>query len=546
MALRVTVLIVAFSLLYSLLAFRMYDLQLRQGDRYKVRAASLHQLAGVLNPKRGSIYFTDKDGGRIPVAINKEYPSIYAVPKEIEDPQETARVLAPQIGKSEAELLALLSKSKDPYEPLVKKAAPEQIAFLEKNKLKGIYKRDESARFYPLGSTAAHLLGFISVDDENPFGITTGRYGLESYYNGRLTGQAGASDGDRLIAPENGGDTYLTIDRNIQIQSEKILSQLIAERGAVGGIAMVMDPKTGKILAMVSKPDFDPNEYSKSDIKTFLNPAVQSVYEPGSIFKVITMSAGIDSGKITPETTFVDPGSLTLNGKTIKNWDLKAHGRVTMTNVIEKSINTGAAFAERTMGNDVFYNYLVKFGLKKPTEIDLPGEITGSLKPLEFDQRDINFATASFGQGISVTPIRLITALAAIANHGVMMKPYVNAESKPQEIGRIISEDSSRKVVGMMVSAVDKAQIARIPGYNVAGKTGTGLIPNFSTGGYTEEVINTYIGWAPAYDPQFVILVRLDKPAGAPLAGLTVVPAFRDLAQFILNYYAIPPDNIAQ
>ena len=307
-------------------------------------------------------------------------------------------------------------------------------------------------------------------------------------------------------------------------------------------MVIVQNPKTGAILTMAATPNFDPNTYNEFSISTFLNPNVESVYEPGSIFKMITMASALDAGKITPETTYNDTGSLVLNGKTIRNWDLKAHGVMTMTQVIEKSLNTGAAFAERALGPEDFYDYLVKFGLKDKTSIDLPGEVVGSLRPLEVDKRDVNFATASFGQGISVTPIGLLRAMSAIANHGVMMKPYLNAEKDPEEVGRIISEDASRKTVGMMVNAVNIAQIAKIQNYNVAGKTGTAQIP--ARGGYTDDVINTYVGFAPAYNPKFIILIRMDKPAGAPLAGLTVVPAFRDLAQFILNYYNVPPDNL--
>ena len=543
MGLRITFLIGVFALLYGALGLRMYDLQLRQGESLSAQAASIHELAGILTPKRGSIYFTDKDGGRIPAAINKDYQSIYAVPKEVTDPGKAAGILAGITGKSEGELVKILSKEDDPYEPLIKKATEEQVVLVKKYNLAGIYIGDEPARFYPLGKISSHLIGFTSIIND-AFGVGAGRYGAESKYNDKLAGKPGKTRGDRLVKPKNGEDIYLTIDRNIQVQAERTIDRLINQYGAQGGMVIVMEPKTGKILAMLSKPDFDPNNYGQAEVSTFLNPSVQSVYEPGSIFKVITMAAGIDSGKITPDTTFVDPGSLTLNGKTIRNWDLKAYGRVTMTNVIEKSINTGAAFAVRQMGHDTFHDFIVKIGLKESTEIDLPGEISGSLKPLEEDVRDINYATAGYGQGISVTPIRLITAVSAIANGGVLMRPYTNAESQPKVIRRVMSEETSRQVVGMMVSAVDKAQIARIQNYNVAGKTGTAFVPNFKTGGYTDEVLNTYIGFAPAYDPQFIILIRLDKPAGAPLAGLTVVPTFRDLAEFVINYYGIPPDRL--
>ena len=307
---------------------------------------------------------------------------------------------------------------------------------------------------------------------------------------------------------------------------------------------IVADPKTGKILAMASYPTFDPNTYGEFEIGSFLNPSVQSVYEPGSIFKVITMASALDAGKITPDTTFYDSGELTLNEHTIRNWDLKSYGTVTMTNVIEKSLNTGAAFAQRQLGDENFYEYLKKFGFKDQTQIDLPGEVTGSLSPLENDVRPINFATASFGQGISTSHIRLLMAISAIANGGDVMRPYVNVENKSQKMSRAISKDAARQTVDMMVSAVDKATIAKISGYTVAGKTGTAQVPKANGGGYTDEVINTYVGFAPAYDPEFIILVRLDKPYGAPLAGLTVVPTFRDLAQYVINYYNIPPDRI--
>lgn len=539
MGLRITVIIGIFGLLFSSLVINLYNIQLNKGEEYQAQAASIQKLNDALSAKRGSIYFTDKDGNRISAVINKDYPVIYAVPSEVTDPIRTAQVLGAFIGLSRDELIPILSKKDDPYEPLVRRATPEQISLLDKEKLPGIEKKNESKRFYPLGKVASHLIGFSSI-------AKSGRYGVESYYDDRLTGTPGAANGDKVIRSVDGGDVYLTIDRNIQVEAEKTLDNLVTNFQATGGTIIVADPKTGKILAMTSRPNFDPNDYNKFDIKTFLNPAVQSVYEPGSIFKVITMSAGIDSGKITPDTTYIDTGSLTLNGKTIKNWDLKAHGKLTMANVIEKSLNTGAAFAERVMGHSIFHDYVVKFGFKEKTNIDLPGEITGSLRPIESDLRDINFATASFGQGISVSPISLITAISAIANGGNLMRPYINSELQPQVTRRVISEDTSRKVVAMMVSAVEKNILAKVNGYNVAGKTGTAEVPNFNTGGYTREVINTYVGFAPAYDPKFIILIKLDKPAGAPLSGITVVPAFRELAQYILNYYQVPPDNISR
>lgn len=543
MGTRVTALVWFFSLAFALLGYRFYDVQLSQGDYYSRQASASHDIAGYLIPKRGSIYFSDKDNGQVPAAVNKEYPVVYAVPSEVEDPAATAAVLATIIeDKSEGNIQTALSKSDDPYEPLIERPTEAQLQSVRDASLKGVYIGSGLDRFYPLGATGAHLLGFVSTNDP----LWLGQYGVENYYNQILGGIAGEANGDRIEDPIHGKDIQLTIDTNIQSHADEVISSLVKEYRGEKGMIIVAEPKTGKILAMAGYPNFNPNNYGDFDVANFLNPAVQSVYEPGSIFKVITMASAIDADKITPETTFYDTGELTLNEHTIRNWDKKAHGTVTMTNVLEQSLNTGAAFAERQLGHNNFYEYLKKFGFKDQTDIDLPGEVVGSLLPLEQDVRDVNFATASFGQGISTTPIRLLMAIASIANDGELMRPYVNAENKPQKIGRVISREAAEATIGMMISAVDRAAVAKIDGYNVAGKTGTAQIPKPNGSGYTgeDEVINTYIGFAPAYDARFIILVRLDRPYGGPLAGWTVVPAFKDMAQYIINYYNIPPDRI--
>jgi cell division protein FtsI/penicillin-binding protein 2 len=541
MGIRVTFLILFFGVLYAALGINLYNIQINKGSNYSAHAAYNLSNSDALIPERGGIYFTDKDGGRIPAVINKESKTIYAAPKDIKDPEGTASILSQEYGINEQELITTLSKEGDPYEPLVERATEEQIGFLEENQIGGVGVKNETIRFYPLGEMASHLLGFSSKADSP---IEIGRYGTEFYSDDNLRGIPGMTDGDKLIDPQDGEDVELTIDRNIQAKAETILEGLINDYKAEGGTVIVEDPKTGKILAMTSRPDFDPNNYGEYELSNFMNPALQSIYEPGSIFKIITMSAGIDSGAITPDTTYIDTGEVILNGKAIKNFDGKVYGAINMTRVIEKSVNTGAVFAERAIGQKKFYEYVLKFGFKEKTDIDLPGEIIGSLRPLEKDIRDINYATASFGQGISVTPIGLLRALSAVANGGVMMRPYINETVEPKEVRRVISEDTARQVIGMMVSGVNKAEISSINGYNVAGKTGTAQVPDFNSGGYTDNVINTYIGFAPAYDARFIVLIKIDKPEGSPSAALTVMPAFRDIAQFIINYYEIPPDNI--
>ncbi len=556
---RIKFLIFFFGVLYLLLIFNIYNLQIEKRIYYLTQAETQERLSGVFEAPRGNIYFIDRSNNLIQAALNKDYPTVYAVPEETrKDPDmrtNYAEKLAPIVNLSVDEVEKRLSKSGDLYELLVEKADSGQIKEIENLNLNGIYIKSRLLRFYPFGELASHLLGFVGLIDDEKKGL----YGAELYFDEMLSGEPGEVRDNKIIEAQAGKDLVLTIDRNIQAQAEETLKKLFEEYRAVGGSVIVQEPRTGKILAMASVPDFDPNNYSKFNIASFLNPAVEAVYEPGSVFKLITMSAGIDSGKITPETTYTDTGSVTFNGRTIRNWDLKAHGVQNMTGVIEQSINTGAVFAQRETGPDIFYNYLIKFGFGEPTNISLPDEVNGSLNNLK-NGKDIDFATASFGQGVSVTPVQLVSAISTIANDGVLMKPFILADENPQVVRRVISSETARKVTEMMVSAVEKNILAAIPNYSVAGKTGTAFVPDFNKGGYTDDVINTYIGFAPAYaeasagepafnksssdTPSFIVLIKLDKPAGAPLAGQTVVPAFRELMQFVLNYYNVAPDNL--
>ncbi len=539
--LRFLILFSVFGLLYSSLILNVYRLQIKNGIYYAARAESQNRLTGAFAAQRGGIYFTDRSHDQIPAAIQKDYSYVYAVPAEIKDPASVSAQLALMLGMDKEKLIGQLSKTGDPFELVMKKVAPEKIEAIELAKLEGIYVDKESYRFYPFTTLASHVLGFISPAANDS--VPSGKYGIELRFNNELSGTEGELTGDRVMEPEAGKNIELTIDSNIQSKAEAVLVDLIKKQHAIAGTVIVQDPQTGKILAMGNYPTFDPNKYSDANIAAFLNPAVQSVYEPGSVFKVVTMSAGIDSGSITPDTSFVDTGSVVLDGYTIKNWDHKAHGKVTMTNVIEQSINTGTVFAERRIGRSTFYSYLDKFGFNNTTGIELPGEVVGNLKNLKSNAKDVNYATASFGQGIAITPIQLINAVSAIANGGTLYRPYVIEGTPPQAIRRVISEESAKKVTAMMVSAVKKAEVARIPKYHIAGKTGTAQIPDFQHGGYLESYIHSYAGFAPATNPKFTVLIKIDKP-DALLAGATVVPAFRELAEYLLNYYSIPPDDL--
>lgn len=489
------------------------------------RAAARDELAEEQVLRRGQILFTDKNGEAIPVALNKEFPHVVAVPKAIENPEDAAKKLAPVVNIDEAKLARVLGQKNSMYYSLVDKASDEVVSAVKALNIDGVEIRDTQYRYYPFQMLGAQVLGFVGKTDESPDPI--GLYGVEKKFNAELA---------------EGNDVQLTLDRNIQAEAEATLERLLTAHNAAGGSIIVENPNTGEILAMASGPTFDPNDYGKYPIKNFVNPAVQGMYEPGSVFKPLTMAAGIDAGIITPDTTYVDTGHITLNGKTVTNWDHKAHGKITMTGVIEDSVNTGAIFAEQKIGRKTFYEYLRKFGFEDETGIDLPDEIGGSLVNLERKSAtDIDYATASYGQGTGVTIVQLAGAFSTIANGGLLMKPYINATSKPYVIRRVVSEDTAKKVSGMMEAAVIKNVLAAIPQYRIAGKTGTAFIP--VNGKYSEtDLIHSYAGIVPAGDAKVVILMKLERPDKG-LAGQTVVPEFKKLAQFIINYYDIPPNG---
>ena len=540
---RLAILGVILGALFGYLVFGLYRIQIGRGELYAARAERQIALTGLLKSPRGSIFMTEKDGARIALALNRAYPVIVAAPAEISDRDAVVETFADFLGIDVQELQKILSRENAYYAVLKDSVSEDEVEAVRQVGFKGIYIEEQEERFYPFESLAAHVVGFLGHNDE---GGMSGQYGIEAFFEDDLKGVAGTAEKDRYTKPVFGRDIVLTIERTLEERAEDILAGLVENYNARGGTVIVAEPQTGKIRAFANTPTFDPNVYKDFPLSRFLNPAVQAIYEPGSILKVITMSAGIDSRAITPETTYTDYGEVRVKDRVMKNWDGKAYGLATMTQVLERSINTGAVFAEQKTGHQVFYDYLRKFGFGEKTGIVLPGELAGSLKPLEARPfSDVQYATASFGKGISVTPLQMLQAISAIANKGTLMKPLIIEGDKPQTVRRVISEGAARAVTTMMVSAVEKAEIARIPGYRIAGKTGTAQVPDFVHGGYTLDVINTYVGFGPASNPQIIVLVKLDKPAGAPLAGQTIVPAFRELMQFALNYYNIPPDNLS-
>ncbi len=540
---------------------RLYGLQVKAHAYYQELASDQHKMYENLIPKRGEIFARD-GSGYYPVAVNREMALVYAVPREVENVQSEAHDLSVILQLDEGELRNKLDQPDNWYTILKHETPDDQTRQIKEGKFSGIYISPESVRTYPAGNFASQVVGFVGSDGQKE----TGRYGLEAYWNDELEGKEGQleqerdtggrwiSIGEKKLRPaQNGANLYLTIDHTIQYRAEMAIRKAAEKYGAERGTIVVADPFSGGILAMASAPDFNPNDYSNvEDISVFSNPAVSDNYECGSIFKAITMAGGLDAGVVKPDTTYTDTGAVTEAGYTIKNSDLKSNGVQTMTQVLEKSLNTGAIFVEKGLGNLRFLEYVKNFGFGEKTGIDTIGEASGNISGLK-SMRNINAFTVAFGQGISVTPIQFTMAFAALANGGELMKPYLvdkiqysdgkEQVFQSQEVRRVISKEASRDLARMLVSVVQNGHGKRagVPGYLVAGKTGTAQVPK-PGGGYDDnQHIGSFAGFAPAYDPRFVMLVKLDNPKNVEWAESSAAPTFGEMAKFLLDYYGVEP-----
>lgn len=566
---RIHLLFVVFFLIAAAIVSRLFFIQVLKGDYWAALSQGQSRIHEEVEPTRGTIFLVgrsrdSRDLEFFPTAINKQWPFLYAVPQEIENAEDIARILSPVFQIPVSDLVAKLGKKGDPHEILKRKLSDEEVLGAKELNIPGILIGYEEGRFYPSENLASHIVGFLGFKGDS----RVGQYGIEEAYEKELRGEIGTFEGEvdarghilslvkRIIAPsKDGHDVVLTIDANIQFAIEKYLREVMEKLDAEGGSIAVMDPHTGRILAMANYPDFNPNDYAKvEDVTTFLNPVIHTTYEPGSVFKLITMAAALDENVITPQTTYSDTGEEKIGGYTIRNFDGKNHGVQTMTAVLEQSLNTGAIFAEREVGHEKFYEYVRKFGFSERTGIDVHGEANGNISNLS-SGRDINFATASFGQGISVTPIQLLRAVSAIANGGKLVHPYVVEEiispdgkhetQEPQIGPEVIRPETASRLTAMMVSTVKKGydRKAEVPGYFVAGKTGTAQVPHADRPGYSDKVIHSFVGFAPAFHPKFVALIKIDNPKGIRFAADSLSPVFRKIGEYILNYYQVPPDE---
>ena len=562
---RIVFLTVFFVLCFLIIIARLAYMQIFQQDRYQAMADNQRTGQYQLLPTRGEILIQDSFNGKpYTVATSSEKILVYANASQITDLPMVVEKLSGFLGIEKAILEEKLKDSSKKYIVLKKDLTEAEQAQVKEAELTGIFFDKETSRLYPEGSMLAQLLGFVGFKGDQKMGV----YGLELAYDKELAGTAGVlmeekdnsgrwifgSKRDRVPA-KDGDSLLLTIDKTIQLKTEAVLKETVEKHGADSGSVIIIDPKSGAVLAMATYPTFDLNNYSKVESPEIYNNQVTlASYEPGSIFKPLTMASAINEGKITPSTTYVDTGEVKVDEYTIKNSDLKAHGTQTMTQVLEESLNTGTIFAKDSIGNKKFNEYVDTFGFGKKVGFEVQ-EASGDISNLKGNIK-VNYHTASFGQGISVTPLQMVQAFSSIPNGGVMVKPFVvksiiKETGGIEEVGKteskqILSLKTASEVSAMMVNVVENGhgKQAAVPGYYIAGKTGTAQVPKKNGGGYEENNnIGSFIGFGPVEDPKFLMLVRVNHPRTVKFAESTAAPAFGQIAQFLMQHFKIAPSR---
>lgn len=563
---RIRILLGIIVLCVCVLIFRLYILQVSKNEEYLSLADSQHKKPGAAIFNRGAIYFTKKDGTQVSAATVQSGYTVAINPSRLADVQYTYQALstlAPDLNKESFFLRA--AKKSDPYEEVLKKVNADTAQKIEDLGIFGVNIFRDRWRVYPGDSMASHALGLIGYKGDE----LGGRYGLERTYEETLSRKSQSTyanffveiflnlkeslDADKVKE----GDIITTIEPNAQSFLEQTLSEVNETYAADFAGGIIIDPVTGEIIAMANVPTFNPNSFQEEkDSSIFSNKLVENVYEMGSIIKPLTVAAGLDAGVILPESIYNDTGFVKFEKDTISNYDKRGRGLISMQEVLNQSLNTGAAYISDKIGAQKFVSYFKSFGLGEKTGIDLPNETAGLIKNLE-NGGAIERATASFGQGIALTPVATVRALSALANGGTLITPhivkkieYVNfgSEDITYEPGaRVISPETSKTISRMLVKTVDTSIIEggiRIPNYSVAAKTGTAQIPNPADGGYyNDRFLHSFFGYFPAYDPEFLVFLYMYHPRDVQFSSQTLPKPFMSIAEFLINYYEIPPDR---
>ncbi|MGE5552446.1 MAG: penicillin-binding transpeptidase domain-containing protein [Betaproteobacteria bacterium] len=549
---------------FLFLAGRLFWVQVIQNSFLTSRALEQRLHPVPIDPRRGTIF--DRNGEKLAVSISAD--AVYVVPAEVTRDRHKAKENAELVARRLAQLLHMEEQEKEilakvrrrsSSEWIKKKVPPEQARAVREANLPGVGVVENPQRFYPNHALASQVLGIAGIDNQ-------GLEGLEVWYDRYLRGLPGRVEAERdahgniipggikrYIPPRDGADIYLTIDKVIQYIAERELAKALQETGAKKGVVLVMRPKTGEILALANLPSFDPNDYAKYPAQYRRNTAVSDLYEPGSTFKVITAATALEERVTTPERKFNDPGFLRVGKHTIHCWLPGGHGVQTFVEGVEHSCNTVFGTLGMEIGEERFYNYIRAFGFGQPTGIDFPGEADGIVH-VPGSIALVGWVNVGFGQGITVTPLQLLTAVSAVANDGRLMRPYLVKEirdakgtrlkvTQPTEVRQVISAATAREMRRILRSVVvnGSGKRADVPGYRPAGKTGTAQVAE--AGGYSHsKVIASFVGFAPFDDPEVAALVALYEPtSGVTFGGVIAAPVFQAVVRDTLTYLKVPP-----
>lgn len=560
--------IISFLVIFICLIFtaRLFFVQIVKKESFADRADRQYVTPASEIFERGSIFFTRKDGEFVSGALQISGFKLAINPSEIKDKESLYKKLNAIVTLDESDFIAKASRTNDPYEDVTNRLTKKQADTISALKLKGVEIHKEKWRFYPGLQSAAHTLGFVGYQGDS----LGGRYGLERKYDEVLSrnkdnpyvnffAEVFTDLNENLFSNKvEKGDIITTIEPNTQAFLEKEISKVKSKYNAdqIGGI--IMNPKTGGIYAVSSKPDFDLNNFKNvKDISIFRNPMVENVLEFGSIVKPLVIASALDAKVITPNTKYNDAGFVTIEGKQIYNFDKKGRGaNTTMQDVLNQSLNTGMVFTYKKLGKEKFRDYMLSFGIKEKTGIDLPNETSGLVSNL-YSPRELEYANASFGQGIAMTPFEMIRALASLANGGNLVTPHfvnkikyddgefkdITYPTKPTKI----SPETSKEISKMLVTVMDKSLKGgqgKIDTHSIAVKTGTAQVARPDGKGYYDDRnTHSFFGYFPANDPEFIVLLYAVNPKGSEYASVTWADPFLNIAKFLLNYYEVPPDR---
>ncbi len=548
---KLNIILIILFLAWSVVVGRLFKLQILENDFYQALAQGQQNRQSFLTGTRGEVFFRSSDF----LAYNSPIYHAFANANRITKKEETAELLTEILDLEKDFLLERLERESS-FVYLKKDLDKEEAEQLIDQKIVGVEVESAYERRYLNDSMAAQAIGFLG-------GEQIGQYGVEGHYDEILRPQEAITKwglAGQLLGLEtnetSGADLFLTLDYNIQFMAEELLEKAYQQYNIRSGSITVMNPKTGEILALANFPSFDPNNFSQErDFTIFKNSVVQKMYEPGSIFKIFTLAAALDQNKINPETEYQDEGFIQIGGYTLRNYNRRVFGKTNMVDVLERSINTGAVFAQRELGEEGFLDYFERFGFFEPTGVDLYGEVFSQNSELKKGY-EVTFATASYGHGINLTPIQILRASSALVNDGRMVRPYIverivqgGGEIKAESVfsNSVISSQAANQITAMMVSTIENgfSKQAKIPGYYIAGKTGTSQIPWSVLGenkrGYSNQTWQSFLGFGPSRDSEFMILVKLDNPATGT-AEYSAMPIFREMARYLIDYLKIPPD----